>query len=155
MRDVSVRIVCDGEAVALEIEARSRGWYELADSSSRKFFVLIDESNAPAAFVQLLLLNVDNDPDLADGATVAHIHDLRVRQDFQRKGYGKQLMGFVELEAARVYKIEKLTLGVDNWNKAAVSFYENLNYSPLKVAPGRTPEEICIYPQKVISNAAE
>lgn len=129
------------------IEKRFRS--ELLENYNRVFFVGFNENQISIAYVQLIAFNADNDPDLANGKEIAHIHDLRVRKNFQGRGYGRLLMKQVEDEAGR-RGVRILTLGVDNWNARAIHFYNKLGYKKFKETPGRTNEEICYLMQKII-----
>ena len=117
---------------------------ELSEKDNRIFFLGFDAENSPFGYVQLIIQNADNDPELADGNQVAHIHDLRVKKDLQGKGFGRSLMTFLEDEA-RLKGIRTLTLGVDNWNSRAIQFYRSLGYTEFKREPGRTDDEFVIY----------
>jgi len=116
--------------------------------NNRVSFIAYDK-NVAIGSVQLILKNADNDPDLANGKTIAHIHNLRVRKDAQGKGFGSLLTQHVE-KYARDAGFKKITLGVDNWNENAIRFYKNLGYLSLKEAEGRTNDEKVFYLYKII-----
>ncbi len=99
--------------------------------------------------VQLILVNADDDLELANASDIAHVHDLRIRSDMQDKGYGKMLMKFVEITAAQS-GISTLTLGVDNWNERAIGMYLKLGYRIFKEAEGRFEGEKVCYMRKFI-----
>ncbi|MES2803269.1 MAG: GNAT family N-acetyltransferase [Bdellovibrionota bacterium] len=127
----------------------NRYFAELSEKDNRVFLLGFENDNSPFGYVQLILVNADNDPQLADGVQIAHIHDLRVRSDLQGKGFGRGLIKYLE-EEAHLRGIKTLTLGVDNWNSRAIQFYKNLNYSEFKQEPGRTDDEFVICMQKTI-----
>lgn len=102
---------------------------ELAEPN-RHFFVAY-ENDTPVAYVQLLTHEADNDPQLANGRTVAHIHDLRVLETHRRQGVAQRAMKALEKHAFAT-GFKKLTLGVDTDNFAAQSLYAKLGYGPLK-----------------------
>ncbi len=114
--------------------------------SNRDIYILFQES-APLAVVQVILNHADDDPDLADGRTTAHIHHLRVRKQHRRLGIGRQLMSDIE-SRYREHGFRQLTLGVDNWNDPAIRFYNSLGYRVFKTEAGRTPDEIVFYMRK-------
>lgn len=123
--------------------AKSRYPQELTETDNRIFFLAVDKDSVPLAYVQLLVLNADNDPELANGKDIAHIHDLRVHHGQQGKGIGQALIQELENEAKR-RGVRSLTLGVDNWNVRAIKFYQSLGYKEFKQEPGRTDEEFVI-----------
>lgn len=120
---------------------------ELREKDNRVFFLGFDQESSPFGYVQLITRNADNDPELADGRQIAHIHDLRVKKDLQGKGFGRGLIKYLEDEA-RLRGIKTLTLGVDNWNSRAIQFYKNLGYIEFKQEPGRTADESVICMQR-------
>lgn len=120
---------------------------ELKEVENRLFFFGRNEDLSPCAYVQLIMKNADNDPELANGYEIAHIHDLRVRSDQQRQGIGFSLMDALEFEAFEL-GIKVLTLGVDNWNTHAIHFYDQLGYRKFKEVSGRSEDEVCYYMQK-------
>lgn len=122
---------------------------ELKETDNRIFIIGFDHLNSPFGYVQLIINNADNDPDLANGKNRSHIHDLRVKCDLQNKGFGKSLIKYLETEA-KLKGIKTLTLGVDNWNDKAIQFYKKLGYSSFKQVPGRTSDEFVIYMEKEI-----
>lgn len=121
----------------------SRYVSELGETDNRIFFLGFHEENSPFGYVQLITKNADNDPELADGMQIAHIHDLRVKKDLQSKGFARGLMKYLEDEA-RLRGVRTLTLGVDNWNSRAIQFYKKLGYSEFKRESGRTEDEFVI-----------
>lgn len=56
------------------------------------------EGDEPLAVVQLILKNANNDPELANGKDIAHIHALQVSKVHHRQGYGFKLMQLLEEE---------------------------------------------------------
>lgn len=123
--------------------------HELLDKDNRVFFLSFNREFESLAYVQLLLLNADNDPDLANGKDIAHIHDLRVRNELQSNGIGRSLISSVEKEAKH-RGIRILTLGVDNLNTRAIRFYKMLGYSEFKQTQGQTDDEFVICMRKFI-----
>jgi ribosomal protein S18 acetylase RimI-like enzyme len=94
----------------------------------------------PASIGQLILISADNDPDLADGRDIAHMHSLWVRKDRQRLGFGRLMAEGLALSAKSLgFKV--LTLGVDSQNEPAVRLYQALGYQTFKTEPGRIPED--------------
>jgi ribosomal protein S18 acetylase RimI-like enzyme len=120
---------------------------ELAELGDNRLLYIAWEDSRPAGVVQLLLRHADNDPQLADGVTVAHVHHLRVLYDRRRQGIGRKLMEFVESEA-RLMGYRRLTLGVDSWNTDALAFYRSLGYDVVKEEPGQLPETTLYYLQR-------
>lgn len=127
----------------------SRYTIELKQIDNRIFFLGFCKENSPFGYVQLIIQNADCDPELANGVELAHIHDLRIKKDLQGQGLGQGLVKYLEAYA-RLKGKKILTLGVDNWNSRAISFYKNLGYSEFKQQPGRTEEEFVIYMKKKI-----
>jgi ribosomal protein S18 acetylase RimI-like enzyme len=104
---------------------------EFEELDDNRFIYIAWEGDLPVGALQLVLKSADNDPELADGFRVAHVHHLRVHHDKRRIGIGRQLMAHLENEArARAFAV--LTLGVDVWNDAAKTFYAKLGYELFK-----------------------
>ena len=61
--------------------------------------------------------------------TVAHISDIAVVDEYQRKGVGTKLMDKFEKDFARENQADELTLYVHLLNESGVKFYEKLGYS--------------------------
>lgn len=118
---------------------------ELGDN--RNLYFLEDKN--PVAMVQLILKSADNDPELANGKDIAHIHSLQVSKNQHRQGYGLKLMQLLE-EEARTLGIRKLTLGVDSDNEKAINLYSKLSYTLMKTLEGKTPDVQLHYLQKIL-----
>lgn len=119
---------------------------ELQQITNRIFIVGLFEGSA-FGYVQLITHNADNDPELADGSQIAHIHDLRIKSYLQGKGFGRYLITYLEEEARfRGFKI--LTLGVDSWNSRAIKFYQDIGFAEFKQDPGRTDDEFVLCMKK-------
>lgn len=131
----------------LDTEARFK--IELTETQNRIFFLGKTQTTLPAVYVQLVLINADNDPELANGQDIAHVHDLRVRLDLQGEGYGQQMIKYLEEEAHK-RGIQTLTLGVDSWNARAIEFYNQLGYQKFKEAEGRTQAELVFMLRKTL-----
>ena len=128
-----------------KIEARYAA--ELTETENRVFFFEYDERGSATGYVQMLLINADNDPELANGRDIAHVHDLRVHQELQGTGIARRLMDRME-ENARERGIRYLTLGVDDTNLRAIEFYRRRGYATFKTTPGRTDDELCFFMRK-------
>jgi ribosomal protein S18 acetylase RimI-like enzyme len=120
---------------------------ELKQAGHHRHFYVGTEDGAIVAMIQLVLDHADNNPVLADGADVVHVHNLQVRSDFQRKGLGRQMMDFVEDKARELGKMV-ITLGVDDTNKRAMIMYKKRGYETFAIEPGRTPDEKCYLMKK-------
>ena len=59
------------------------------------------------------------------------IDDLIVNQEFQRQGYGKQLLLWV-IRHIRERNDEPITLHVADWNKGAIMLYEKCGFEIVK-----------------------
>lgn len=113
---------------------------ELEEIEDNRDIFIKRQENQPIAIIQIIYKNADNDPDLADGEKIAHIHDLEVHKSFQKQGVGRYMMEFAE-KYAKQKGIEKLTLGVDSTNSRAVKLYNGIGYKVFKKEEGRTPDE--------------
>lgn len=122
---------------------------EFRELGNNRILYFLEKDLEPIGMVQLILKNADEDPNLANGKDVAHVHTLQISKQHHRKGYGYKLMQLLEQEAQK-QGILKLTLGVDSDNEKAIRLYEKLNYSLLKIAEGRTPQVKLYYLQKDI-----
>jgi ribosomal protein S18 acetylase RimI-like enzyme len=107
----------------------------------------IDDINV--AFVQLVLNDVEDGPEFANGKDIAHIHNLQVKKELQGQGLGKRMMAFVE-EKARKMGVKTLTLGVDDSNHRAIEFYKKLGYGVFRDLPGRLSGEIVYGMRKIL-----
>ena len=114
---------------------------ELSENGDNRTFFLGRLESTPVAMVQIIHKNADNDPELANGRNISHVHGLRVHKDFTRRGLAKKMMDFVE-DHSRSREQAELTLGVDDWNSPALNLYSSLGYEKFKQEPGRTPEEV-------------
>lgn len=113
---------------------------------NRKIYVGYENDN-PIAMIQLIVENADNDPELADGNKIAHIHNLQVRSNLQNQGIGKKMMTFIENKAKKLGK-QVVTLGVDDINVIALHIYKKIGYHTFKTEPGRTKNEKCLLMKK-------
>lgn len=90
------------------------------------------QDERPIGTVQLILQDAEEgDPELADGASVCHVHHLRVSYDWHRRGVGRALMETAEGWAAQL-GFRRVTLGVEDDNSNALGFYAHLGYEFLK-----------------------
>jgi ribosomal protein S18 acetylase RimI-like enzyme len=130
---------------------RSRYISELTEKDNRVIFIARDHKDY-VAYVHLILQRADNDPEMANGATIAHVHDLRVNFARQAEGIGSLCMDFLEKQAARMgFKI--LTLGVDSPNEKAIGLYTKLGYIRFKEIQGRNLDERCYYMRKSLAQS--
>jgi len=148
--DCLVSIAATYEANIPKLKAiRTQLAQELSElGDNRLFFIGVEETDV-VAMVQIILKNADNDPELANGKNIAHIHNLNVRCDLQGNGRGMKMMSFVE-ERAAALGFEILTLGVDDFNERAIGLYDKLGYEVFKTEPGRVPPELCLCMRKYL-----
>jgi ribosomal protein S18 acetylase RimI-like enzyme len=132
---------------SLTAEERASLEREFGELGGNRLIYVAWEGPHPVGAVQLILRNADNDQELADGGSVAHVHHLRVLHHRQRQGLGRLLMEHVEDEA-RSLGFRRLSLGVESWNEGAIAFYKRLGFEQLKEADGRTPDEKLYYLKK-------
>lgn len=123
---------------------------ELSELGNNRILYLLEKEFEPIGMVQLILRNADNDPVLANGKDIAHIHSLQISKNQHRNGYGFNLMELLEDEAKKI-GISKLTLGVDSDNEKAINLYRKLNYTLVKKQEGRTPEVHLYYMEKILN----
>ena len=134
-----------GEMEAIRIQMQG----ELSEAGNNRHMFIGIEYDAAVAFIEIILKNADNDPDLANGEDIAHVHNLRVRRELQGKGIGRQIMAFAEDMARQMGKLS-LTLGVDDSHERTINLYKKLGYVVFKEEPGRFPEEKCLIMRKRI-----
>ena len=60
---------------------------------------------------------------------IAYMEDLCVRQDYQKKGLGKQLYTEV-LNRSKSFGVDSLELMVWSFNEGAIEFYKNMGMAP-------------------------
>ena len=112
---------------------------ELRELGDNRLLFILSENQSTIGVVQLLIKSADDDPDLADGSSTAHIHGLQIKKSAQRKGHAFKMME--ELESySKKSGIKRLTLGVDADNPPALGLYKKLGYEVLKEEEGREPE---------------
>jgi len=120
---------------------------ELKELGENRLLYLLEDHSRTIGMVQLILKNADNDPQLANGKNVAHVHSLQISKDLHRNGFGNFIMQQLEEEAVRL-GLDQLTLGVDGDNEKALGLYKKLGYTLLKEAEGRSPDVKLFYMQK-------
>lgn len=68
-----------------------------------------------------------------------YLHMLYIKESARRKGYGKELLDFLEdyvLNKDEKRKLKnKIFLVVGMWNKSAYKFYENSGYTEIGIVP--------------------
>ena len=122
---------------------------EMTEIGSNRIVLLGSASQIPMATVQLVLTNADNNPELANGWDIAHVHNLWVRKDHHRRGLAGCMMRYCEKLASQK-RIKYLTLGVDDDNNPALSLYEKLGYKKFAEEEGRTPHEKLLLMRKAL-----
>lgn len=120
---------------------------ELGEVQHNRHIYIAYENEIVVAMAQLVMKNADNDPELANGIDIAHVHNLQVRSELQGRGIGKRMMAYIE-DKARALRKTTLTLGVDDTNERAIGLYHKLGYKQFKTEPGRTPDEECLVMKK-------
>jgi len=120
---------------------------ELSEAGDNRLIFVGYQDDQAVAMIQLILKNADNDPEYANGKTIAHIHNLQVRCGLQNQGIGKKMMAFSENKLKELGK-NVITLGVDDTNIKAISLYKKIGYHTFKIEPGRTPDEKCYVMKK-------
>lgn len=113
---------------------------ELKEIGTNRVVLVGTFEHLPIATVQLILQNADNNPELANGRDIAHVHGLWVRKDFQRRGFAIKMMVRCEV-LAKERGITLLTLGVNDYNEGAIALYKKLGYSTFSEAVGRTSQK--------------
>lgn len=113
---------------------------ELQEIGTNRTILLGSQDHVPVSTVQLIWKNADNNPNLANGIDIAHVHNLWTRLDHQRQGFAEQMMLYCE-DLARRRGIKTLTLGVDEYNSVAIALYKKLGYLVFEQEEGRTPQE--------------
>ncbi len=126
--------------------------YEMGHIGAHREFYLLYDGQAPLATIQLLLNHADNDPELANGQDIAHLHALRVHCEHQGKGLGAAMLARIE-DRSRQLGITTLTLGVDDWNHRAIALYKRCGFDVFKTEEGRTPDEACLLMRKTIGES--
>lgn len=122
---------------------------ELDEAGDNRHLYVAFEQDSALAMIQIVLNNADNDPELANGAEIAHLHNLQVKKDLQGQGIGRRMMIFIETKGRELGK-STLTLGVDDVNARAIRLYEKLGYELFKSEPGRIPTEKSLCMKKQI-----
>jgi ribosomal protein S18 acetylase RimI-like enzyme len=138
----------DGMDAVRRTEERLR--VELSQRANRIAFIA-ELGGLDVAYVQLVTAGADNDPELADGVSIAHVHDLRVAHNHVGRGVGTNVMRKLEAYASQAgFRI--LTLGVDSWNERARGLYEKLGYVVFKEDEGEEPSMAVYYMRRALSD---
>ncbi|RKX27227.1 MAG: hypothetical protein DRP47_06885 [Candidatus Zixiibacteriota bacterium] len=122
---------------------------ELGEAGNNRHIFIGFKDDVVVAMIQIILNNADNDPNLANGKDIAHLHNLQVRNELQGNGFGKQMIAFAEDKARQMGK-KVLTLGVDDFNERAIDLYKKLGYEIFKESLGRFPGERCFDMKKAL-----
>jgi ribosomal protein S18 acetylase RimI-like enzyme len=122
---------------------------EIGEIGSNRIIFVGRIDGRAAATGQLVLKNADNDPELADGHRIAHVHNVWVRKDLGGRGLARAMMATLEARAAEL-GFELLTLGVDDFNERAWRLYKYLGFEEFKREVGRSAEEQLILMRKAI-----
>lgn len=69
-----------------------------------------------------------------DGHEVVYVYEIHLAPEYQRKGIGRKLMGYVEQIGINV-GVKKMMLTVFRSNQGAISMYEALGYGVDKYSP--------------------
>ena len=93
-------------------------------------FLVLDE-DAPIGEVTLILSPeckaVKGRPMLADGISIGNVNALRIRKEYEGKGYVSSLMRFLESYAKEI-GIERLTIGVEASETRNLAIYLHWGY---------------------------
>lgn len=84
------------------------------------------------AFIQLR----PQQPDYADGSSLAYLYGFRVKPPYRNKGIGTQLMQVIEADLVK-RGYHTLTLNVGRENRGAYRLYRRLGYRVIGADPGR------------------
>ena len=85
-----LKIVSSYNFSLAEVEQQKKNLvYELLENGDNRTFFLGKIGATPVAMAQVIHNNADNDPELANGKNISHVHGLRVNKDFSRKGLGR------------------------------------------------------------------
>jgi len=134
-----VRVALEADApqlVALRLEAgwdedAIPAWFVAMKRAEREMWV----AELDGQVVAMVAVDyVDADRDYADGSTTAAVTSLAVTASAARKGLGRFLTRFAEAQAA-TRGVRVLTLCTKPTNRAALSLYESLGYTPFKQEP--------------------
>jgi ribosomal protein S18 acetylase RimI-like enzyme len=122
--------------VALRLEAgwdadAVPAWFSAMERAERAMWV----AELDGEVVAMVAVDfIDEDKEYADGDTTAAVTSLAVTAAAARKGLGRFLTLFAEVQAA-ARGVKVLTLCTKPSNKAALSLYESLGYRPFKQEP--------------------
>ena len=111
----------------LNLEEKSE---ELKHENAR-FLLLLNQTNGLAGFVHF---RFDHDDDDNPTQPVLYVYEIQIDELYRRYGLGKKLMDMVE-NVATAAEMDKVMLTVFKQNKAAMTFYEKLNYIVDKNSP--------------------
>jgi ribosomal protein S18 acetylase RimI-like enzyme len=122
---------------------------EVGEAGGNRNIYVCFEDDVAVGMIELILVNADNDPTMANGKDIAHAHNMWVRSDRQGRGYARKMMAFLE-DTARQMGKTTLTLVVDDINERAFRLYQQLGYETFRTEPGRSPEETAIFMKKFL-----
>ena len=84
---------------------------------------------------QAFVMLKSGERDAADGESRAYVFSFRVREQWQNRGLGSHLMGFVE-DDLRNRGYQYITLNVAKGNQGALRLYKRLGYKVIESRPG-------------------
>lgn len=90
-----------------------------------------EEKKKVVGYIFCIIEEVKDHKSLSDLKTL-YIDDLCIDKEYRHKHIGTSLYNYVRM-IAKSLKCNNITLNVWNFNKDAISFYENLGLKPLKV----------------------
>lgn len=110
------------------IPSRDRPYFEIWLADPARRLLMAESEGRVVGLVMAEVVHTPNFPILKPRAYV-HVDTLVVDANAQRQGIGQALMGAVH-EWAEVQGIHEVQLGVWAFNQGAITFYEQLGYTP-------------------------
>lgn len=141
LSQVNYRLLIKGDLPALEWGGEYRHFKRLyADIyESMKLgraLMWVAELREVGIIGQLFVQLSSGRTELADGSIRAYIYGFRIKPEYRRQGFGRQMMLQIETDLFK-RRFQYATLNVAQDNPQALALYERLGYQVIASDPGR------------------
>ena len=93
-----------------------------------KHLILAFDGEVPIGYVYYVISNLPENIYRKD-KRITYINQIMISKNYQGKGYGKDLIGYIK-DVAKRENIKQVGLDVWLFNKGAIKFFENQGFKP-------------------------